>query len=587
MLLLPNWKWTLAAIALTPRLGQAGFGLYPEIWPSVFGSIAYADQAALSSDHDGFTGGELIPSLATCPIAVRWDLRWKGFFFPFYAAFEGLSADQRFMFDFRLQCDILASARPGQVKIDGTAGYERAKGAFWSMAQRELRPHCIYQPLSAADVSLGLIVARHSRCPFAVKSGGHGKFAGESNIDRGLTLDLVHLNRIEVVDDDDGQSVIVGPGNRWLDVYTALEPLGIVVAGGRDADVGVGGFLLGGGISFHSSQHGWGADTIREYEVVLANGTVVTASPTCHPDLYQVLRGGGANFGIVTAFKMEAIPHRGIWGGMVMHALSETPALLKAFIEYGRNSLKYPKASAILNFGPDFQTGDTWIWYNDIQYTEPEVMPDGLRDLVSVPSLADHTVVSNLSAQTMGLAALTVPGRRYAYWVMSTKLDRTVLRYFVDTWMEEFEKIQPQFRGRFFRPTFNVQVLTAGMRRNMGRNGGNILGLSHSEEPLLLYNPTPKWMDAEYDTLIAETVNTVMMKVRAEAGRLGQASDFLYMNYASEWQDPVASYGPEMQAVMQAVADKYDPLGVFQTLQPGSFKLKGLPGGRVGPALAH
>lgn len=136
------------------------------------------------------------------------------------------------------------SARLGQVHAQGSATYERAKGTFWNIPQRELYPACIYQPRDASDVSLGIIVARYSRCPFAIKSGGHGKFSGESNIDGGITFDLVNINRIDVV--DEGRSVVIGPGNRWLDVYTALESLGIVVAGGRDAGVGVGGFLLRG-----------------------------------------------------------------------------------------------------------------------------------------------------------------------------------------------------------------------------------------------------------------------------------------------------------------------------------------------------
>ncbi|OQU98803.1 FAD binding domain-containing protein [Cladophialophora immunda] len=529
----------LLSVLLT-RLHSVGAVFYPEIWAPVFGGIASADQALL---NDGPEVG-LTASLENCPIA----------------------------------CEILSSARPGQVHSHGSAMYERAKGTFWSLTQRELYPACIYQPRNAADVSLGLVVVRHSRCPFAVKSGGHGKFSGESNIDGGLTFDLVNINRIDVV--DEGRHVFIGPGNRWLDVYTALEPLGIVVAGGRDAGVGVGGFLLGGGISFHSSEYGWGADTVQSYEVVLANGTITNASATSNPDLYRALRGGGANFGVVTAFKMEAIPYRGIWGGMVTHSFSETPALLEAFMDYGRNSLQHPKASAILNFGPDFVDGKSWIWYNDIQYTEPEIMPEGLRALVSVPSLADETAISNLSTQTLGLSRLTIPGRRYSYWVMSTKHDADILRFFVQTWTREFEKIQPQFKS-FFRPTFNVQVITAGMRRNMRRNGGNVLGLSGSEEPLLLYNPTPKWLDAEYDSIIAETVNTVLSKTRAEALRTGQDSDFMYMNYASEWQHPVASYGTEMHKFMQDVAERYDPFGLFQRLQPGSFKLHGLPGARM------
>lgn len=82
------------------------------------------------------------------------------------------------------------------------------------------------------------------RCPFAVKSGGHGCYDGQSSVGRGITIDLVRLDQITL--SDDRSIVTLGPGSHWLDVYTALEPLGVTVIGGRDAGVGVGGFLLGG-----------------------------------------------------------------------------------------------------------------------------------------------------------------------------------------------------------------------------------------------------------------------------------------------------------------------------------------------------
>lgn len=89
-----------------------------------------------------------------------------------------------------------------------------------------------------------MVISRYSSCPFAVKSGGHGKFCGESSINDGILIDLAQLNGIKVA--EDRSTVTVGPGNRWYDVYAAIEPLGITVVGGRASTVGVGGFLLGG-----------------------------------------------------------------------------------------------------------------------------------------------------------------------------------------------------------------------------------------------------------------------------------------------------------------------------------------------------
>lgn len=81
-------------------------------------------------------------------------------------------------------------------------------------------------------------------CAFAVKSGGHAAFAGSSNIQNGLTVDLSRLNSWRL--SADGRTAYVGTGNRWVDVYTWLEGYGLAVVGGRVADIGVGGLILGG-----------------------------------------------------------------------------------------------------------------------------------------------------------------------------------------------------------------------------------------------------------------------------------------------------------------------------------------------------
>lgn len=104
-----------------------------------------------------------------------------------------------------------------------------------------------------------------TQCKFAVKSGGHGYFAGASNIDGGLTIDLVKLKTISISRDQTQTSV--GTGNKWLNVYSALEPKGLSVVGGRVADIGTGGLTLGGGISFFSARYGWACDNVNTYEV--------------------------------------------------------------------------------------------------------------------------------------------------------------------------------------------------------------------------------------------------------------------------------------------------------------------------------
>ena len=100
------------------------------------------------------------------------------------------------------------------------------------------------QPSSAQDVSTAISIINKLSCHFAVKSGGHAMFAGASNANGGITIDLRYLNGVEL--SEDHATASVGPGNKWGDVYKVLEPRGLTVAGGRVTTVGVGGFMLGG-----------------------------------------------------------------------------------------------------------------------------------------------------------------------------------------------------------------------------------------------------------------------------------------------------------------------------------------------------
>ena len=101
----------------------------------------------------------------------------------------------------------------------------------------------------------------------------------------------------------------------WADVYSYLEPYGLAAAGGRLGPVGVPGLLLAGGINFFGNQVGFGCDTVVNYEVVLANGTIVEANRTSHSDLFWALKGGSSNFGLVTRFDMETIQSTKVWAG--------------------------------------------------------------------------------------------------------------------------------------------------------------------------------------------------------------------------------------------------------------------------------
>jgi len=101
----------------------------------------------------------------------------------------------------------------------------------------------------------------------------------------------------------------------WSDVYRYLEPYGLAVPGGRIGPVGVPGLLLAGGVNFYGNEVGWAADSVVNYEIVLADGSLTNVNKTHLPDLFWALKGGSSNFGIVTRFDVETIKSPKIWGG--------------------------------------------------------------------------------------------------------------------------------------------------------------------------------------------------------------------------------------------------------------------------------
>jgi FAD/FMN-containing dehydrogenase len=119
--------------------------------------------------------------------------------------------------------------------------------SFWD-AKQEVTPACRVEPESAQHIAQILNTVKEKQCHFAIKSGGHARFAGSSNADGGVTIDLVRLNSIKL--SSDKKSVTIGAGSRWADVYRSLEAEHLTVIGGRVATVGVGGVILGGKLSF-------------------------------------------------------------------------------------------------------------------------------------------------------------------------------------------------------------------------------------------------------------------------------------------------------------------------------------------------
>jgi FAD/FMN-containing dehydrogenase len=278
--------------------------------------------------------------------------------------------------------------------------YESRLHSYFDIKQQTITPNCIVQPRNTKEVSFAVKTLTTASilkaCRFAIRSGGHTAYAGASNIEDGVTIDLQYISAVEY--DAKNSLVKVGPGARWDEVFTTLEPLGVITTGGRSSSVGVGGLTLGGGISYFSPEHGLICDNVLEFEVVLANGRVATASKTSNPDLFTVLKGGNNNFGIVTAFKFRTFRYNGMWGGLVIYPNTTIQDQFKALVNFSNNVDKHPKGAAIVM--PVYQSavGADMI-LNSYDYAAPVRRPAAYDEFLAIPgNISDTTGLRNMSS---------------------------------------------------------------------------------------------------------------------------------------------------------------------------------------------
>jgi FAD/FMN-containing dehydrogenase len=186
----------------------------------------------------------------------------------------------------------------GELRLPGETGF----GAAGSPVNRRFaatRPAAVLSAADAGDVARAVDWARAESVPLVARGGGHS-YAGYS-VSTGLVLDLRNLDSIRF--DPDTGLVRAGGGTPTKALYAALRPYGVTIPLGNSDTVGIGGLTLGGGVTTISRAHGLTCDALVSTDVVLADGTRVTASARENPDLFWACRGGGGgNFGVNTSF---------------------------------------------------------------------------------------------------------------------------------------------------------------------------------------------------------------------------------------------------------------------------------------------
>ena len=220
--------------------------------------------------------------------------------------------------------EALRSAVRGKVIEPGDADYDESRKVYNGMIHK--KPRVIVRCSDVADVIQCVHFGKKTGLPVAVRGGGHNA-GGLGICDDGLVIDLAPIRYARV--DPAARSVTVGGGCTWGDVDHATHAFGLATPSGIISTTGVGGLTLGGGIGHLTRKCGLTIDNLLSADVVLANGKFVKANADENSDLFWALRGGGGNFGVVTAFTFKLHPIDTIYGGPMLYELSESATIMK------------------------------------------------------------------------------------------------------------------------------------------------------------------------------------------------------------------------------------------------------------------
>jgi FAD binding domain/Berberine and berberine like len=222
--------------------------------------------------------------------------------------------------------DQLRASFRGEIIQPTDAAYDSARKVYNGMIDK--RPRLIVRCVDVADVIAAVEYGRENKLLVAIRGGGHNG-AGLGTCDDGLMIDLSRMRSVRV--DPEARTVRAEGGCVWGDVDHATHAFGMATPSGFISTTGVAGLTLGGGIGYLARRYGLTIDNLLSVDMVLADGSFVTASGDTHPDLFWAVRGGGGNFGVVTSFLFRLHPVKMVYFGPTFWPLEQAADVLRAY----------------------------------------------------------------------------------------------------------------------------------------------------------------------------------------------------------------------------------------------------------------
>ncbi|KAF5319624.1 hypothetical protein D9619_008814 [Psilocybe cf. subviscida] len=439
-----------------------------------------------------------------------------------------------------------------QVFLPGDPTYEKDILHFASSSTQ--RSKCVVEAGSPSDIAKILAVIRATRSPFAVKGGGHATNPGFSSTP-GVHISMARFS--EVTYHAAQQTVDVGAGLICDDIYSALEPFGVSILGGRVTGIGAAGFTLGGGYAWKSNQHGLAVDNVVAYELVTPNGKIVNVTHDSDPQLFFGLKGGFNNFGIVTKFTVKAFPQTQVWGGIILNLQSTIPAVSAAITKF-QTEVKDPKAAVIISYNYVSQIQQIVVTQN-LFYDAP-TPPEGIfDDFLAIPATSTDISTRSLLSLVQSSPISEIPIRDMYEGFPMLQATPDVLDVLVNEtqfWGAALQNKSSQvlsYNVELFLPTLythNTEKTAYPPVRNI---------------PFQPFNIAYSWNSSDFDSDLHNAILASAAHIKQKAIEQGQTqlkNAPTYPNYAALGTPLQAMYGTNIPALRQLKA-RVDPDNVM------------------------
>ena len=462
-----------------------------------------------------------------------------------------------------------ATTVQGAVVTRGAPGYDNARQIWNAMIDRH--PAIIVRCTSANDVARAVRFAREQRLVLSVRGGGHN-IAGNALVDGGITIDLSQMRQVRV--DPNERRARVGAGALLGDFDTEAQKYGLATPLGINSTTGVAGLTLGGGFGWLSRKLGLSIDNLLSAEVVTADGDIVRASATEHPELFWALRGGGGNFGIVTSFDFRLFPvGPTVLSGLVIHPIDDAKQVLQFYREFLATTpdefvcwFVLRQAPPLPFLPPEWHGKEilalAMCWSGDIAEGEKVAAP--LRAFGN--PIADVVAPHPYAAWQTILDPLLTPGMRN-YWKSHDFLELS--DGLIDVFIDAARRLpDPQTEIAF------VQLGGAVSRVPIEETA-----YTHRDAQFVV-NVHGRWADPAKD---GECIGWARALFDAATPF---ATGGAYVNFLTqeEGERLRAVYGANYERLV-AVKNQYDPSNLFrinQNIRPSTYQMPGMPSPAVG-----